>query len=66
MSNAVGFLHRYFKGKWYPTCDSWEIWPSEVCRAEGGPTPNNMYVKLFQSISKSKVTFVAPQKFTKC
>lgn len=36
ISNAVGFLHRNFKGKWYPTC--FDYFAPEVCKTEAGPS----------------------------
>ncbi|XP_050314340.1 serine protease nudel isoform X2 [Anthonomus grandis grandis] len=38
ISNSVGFLHRNFKGKWYPTCFGTELWAAEVCQVEAGPS----------------------------
>ncbi|KAK9881867.1 hypothetical protein WA026_018066 [Henosepilachna vigintioctopunctata] len=38
VSNAVGFLHRNFKGKWYPTCFGSELWAMDVCKTEAGPS----------------------------
>ncbi|XP_066138197.1 uncharacterized protein ndl [Euwallacea fornicatus] len=38
VSNAVGFLHRNYKGKWYPTCFGTELWAAEVCQIEAGPS----------------------------
>ncbi|KAH1029281.1 hypothetical protein HUJ05_002542 [Dendroctonus ponderosae] len=38
VSNSVGFLHRNFKGKWYPTCYGTELWAAEVCQVEAGPS----------------------------
>uniref|UniRef100_A0A6P7FDM3 Serine protease nudel-like n=1 Tax=Diabrotica virgifera virgifera TaxID=50390 RepID=A0A6P7FDM3_DIAVI len=37
ISNSIGFLHRNFKGKWFPTCFGPEIWAMEVCKVEAGP-----------------------------
>ncbi|XP_056642016.1 serine protease nudel-like [Diorhabda sublineata] len=37
ISNSVGFLHRNFKGKWYPTCFGSELWATDVCKVESGP-----------------------------
>ncbi|KAL1501397.1 hypothetical protein ABEB36_006721 [Hypothenemus hampei] len=38
VSNSVGFLHRNYKGKWYPTCFGTELWAAEVCEIEAGPS----------------------------
>ncbi|XP_015840900.2 serine protease nudel isoform X2 [Tribolium castaneum] len=38
VSNAAGFLHRNYKGKWYPTCFGVEIFSLDVCRTEAGPS----------------------------
>lgn len=38
ISNAAGFLHRNYKGKWYPTCFGSEVWALEVCKVEAGPS----------------------------
>ncbi|XP_072384349.1 serine protease ndl [Diabrotica undecimpunctata] len=37
ISNSIGFLHRNFKGKWFPTCLGSEIWAMDVCKVEAGP-----------------------------
>lgn len=42
VSNAVGFLNRNYKGKWYPTCLGTEIWAEEVCKTESGPNPHHL------------------------
>nr|XP_023023966.1 serine protease nudel [Leptinotarsa decemlineata] len=41
ISNAVGFLHRNFRGKWYPTCFGTELWALEICKTESGPSSIN-------------------------
>ncbi|KAG5899669.1 hypothetical protein JTB14_015159 [Gonioctena quinquepunctata] len=41
ISNSVGFLHRNFKGKWYPTCFGTDLWATEICKAESGPSTIN-------------------------
>lgn len=33
---SEGYLHRNFKGKWYPVCSRPERWAAEACRAETG------------------------------
>lgn len=38
ISNSVGFLHRNYKGQWYPTCFGSELWAAEVCQVEAGPS----------------------------
>ncbi|XP_060524589.1 serine protease nudel-like [Cylas formicarius] len=38
ISNSIGFLHRNYKGKWYPTCFGTERWAAEVCQIEAGPS----------------------------
>ncbi|CAG9823853.1 unnamed protein product [Phaedon cochleariae] len=38
ISNSVGFLHRNYKGKWYPTCFGTDLWATEICQTESGPT----------------------------
>lgn len=38
VSNAVGFLHRNYKGKWFPVCFGSEWWADEVCKVEAGPS----------------------------
>ncbi|CAH1186896.1 unnamed protein product, partial [Phyllotreta striolata] len=38
ISNAVGFLHRNYKGKWFPTCYGDHDWSMDVCKIEAGPT----------------------------
>ncbi|XP_044756720.1 uncharacterized protein LOC123315190 [Coccinella septempunctata] len=38
ISNAAGFLHRNYKGKWFPTCFGSEVWALEVCKVEAGPS----------------------------
>ncbi|XP_030766039.1 uncharacterized protein LOC115890059 isoform X2 [Sitophilus oryzae] len=38
ISNSVGFLHRNYKGKWYPTCFGTELWALQVCQVEAGPS----------------------------
>ncbi|CAG9836716.1 unnamed protein product [Diabrotica balteata] len=37
ISNSIGFLHRNFKGKWFPTCLGSDIWAMDVCKVEAGP-----------------------------
>lgn len=34
VSNSLGFLHRNYKGKWYPVCTNAEYWANEACDAE--------------------------------
>ncbi|CAH1999694.1 unnamed protein product [Acanthoscelides obtectus] len=38
ISNTVGFLHRNWKGKWYPTCFGFEKWATDACKIEAGPS----------------------------
>ncbi|XP_076268925.1 serine protease nudel isoform X2 [Rhynchophorus ferrugineus] len=38
ISNSVGFLHRNYKGTWYPTCFGTELWALQVCQVEAGPS----------------------------
>ncbi|CAG9768789.1 unnamed protein product [Ceutorhynchus assimilis] len=38
VSNSVGFLHRNYKGKWYPTCFGTQLWAAQVCTVEAGPS----------------------------
>ncbi|KAJ9579974.1 hypothetical protein L9F63_004357, partial [Diploptera punctata] len=35
VSYINGFLHRNWRGKWYPTCNTDETWPIEACQAVG-------------------------------
>lgn len=35
--NVKGYLHRNYKGRWYPVCDEPMEWAREVCEAEIGP-----------------------------
>lgn len=37
VSYAEGFLHRNYKGRWYPVCDEPMEWAREACEAETGP-----------------------------
>lgn len=36
VSYSEGFLHRNYKGKWYPVCNNPEKWAKEACEAETG------------------------------
>ena len=38
VSSAVGFLHRNYKGKWYPVCFGANAFALDVCKTEAGPT----------------------------
>lgn len=38
ISNAAGYLHRNYKGRWYPTCFGSEDWAEDVCKIEAGPS----------------------------
>ncbi|XP_044258893.1 serine protease nudel-like [Tribolium madens] len=63
MSNAAGFLHRNYKGKWYPTCFGVDIFSLDVCRTEAGPseilpktnliTSNDNYIGPFLGVSST-------------
>lgn len=35
VSYAEGYLHRNFKGKWYPVCQNPMKWARDACQAEG-------------------------------
>ncbi|XP_037043608.1 serine protease nudel-like isoform X2 [Bradysia coprophila] len=37
VSYTEGYLHRNFKGVWYPVCDNPAKWAREACAAECGP-----------------------------
>lgn len=37
VSYAEGFLHRNYKGRWYPVCDEPMAWAREACEQEIGP-----------------------------
>lgn len=37
VSYSEGFLHRNFKGKWYPVCHNPDKWAAEACESEIGP-----------------------------
>lgn len=37
VSYAEGFLHRNYKGRWFPVCDVPLKWAREACEAENGP-----------------------------
>lgn len=37
VSYTEGFLHRNYKGKWYPVCDNPLKWAREACESEIGP-----------------------------
>lgn len=38
ISNTAGFLHRNYKGHWYPTCFGADQWAVDVCKTEAGPS----------------------------
>lgn len=37
VSYTEGFLHRNYKGKWYPVCENPLKWAREACESEVGP-----------------------------
>ncbi|XP_017777496.1 PREDICTED: serine protease nudel-like [Nicrophorus vespilloides] len=37
VSTTAGFLHKNFKGRWYPACSNSETWAVQVCRNSAGP-----------------------------
>lgn len=36
VSYSEGFLHKNYRGKWYPACLAPEQWAKEACEAEAG------------------------------
>lgn len=43
VSNIVGFLHRNYRGTWYPVCSNGEMWAKEACTNQMGST--RLYVE---------------------
>nr|CAI5852171.1 unnamed protein product [Callosobruchus analis] len=59
ISNAVGFLHRNWKGKWYPTCFGFEKWASDACKVEAGPSVATPRTHLMSTADNYQGEFVA-------
>ncbi|VEN60340.1 unnamed protein product [Callosobruchus maculatus] len=65
ISNAVGFLHRNWKGRWYPTCFGFEKWASDACKIEAGPsvaTPRTHLMSTTDGYEGEFVSFSADHK----
>lgn len=49
VSYTEGYLHRNYRGVWYPVCENPIKWAREACAAESGPLQGYVcFVIVFQ------------------
>ncbi|CAK1598802.1 unnamed protein product [Parnassius mnemosyne] len=48
VSNTEGFLHRNFKGTWYPVCKNPYMWAHDACRRETGLIIRPPFIQLIE------------------
>jgi len=59
VSYTSGFLHRNWRGKWYPTCSKIKDWAVAVCQSEVGPLNRYRYIYIYIYIYNAIITFVS-------
>ncbi|XP_068631440.1 serine protease nudel [Battus philenor] len=58
VSNTEGFLHRNFKGNWYPVCKNPYMWAHDACRRETGLIIRPPFIQLIEIDPSKKITYL--------